>query len=117
MFFLWLIWFYLEILHSTWNMSNWAWNVTSPFLQLIMGILFSFVAAFTWQTGEANSDANIPADSLFQGPWKWKVTVPLPHPSDSIPGAHMDGYVDAVCPVYSVTTHDSAAAGPAAKCG
>lgn len=33
----------------------------------------------------------------------------------TIPGAHMDGYVDAVCPVYSVTIHDSAAAGPAAK--
>lgn len=69
MFFLWLIWFYLEILHATWNTSNWAWNVTSPFLQLIIGNLFSFVAGFTWQTGEANGKANIPADSLFQGPW------------------------------------------------
>lgn len=30
----------------------------------------------------------------------------------------MDKYVEyAVCPVYSVTTHDSAPAGPAAKCG
>lgn len=39
---------------------------------------------------------------------------PLPHLS--IPGAHMDGYVDArgpiqtLCPYYSVTTHGSAAA-------
>lgn len=91
MFFLWLIWFYLEVLHSTWNTSNWAWNVTSPFSQLIIGILSLFAAAFTWQAGETSGDTSIPADSLFQGPWKWKVTVPLPHLFDSIHGAHMDG--------------------------
>lgn len=49
------------------------------------------MAGFTWQTGKANNEVN--GERLFQGMWKWKVIVPLPHLSDSITGAHMVEYV------------------------